>query len=297
MPEGHQQFDNQPPYQTIDVKPIAGALGAEVSGPDLSKPLDDDVFAEIRRAWLENNVIFFRDQDMTSDQYLAFAKRWGGIHLHPYMQGLPDHPEIFEIEKKEGDVRNFGNRWHTDQMFTAQPAMATMLYAKELPPVGGDTQFANLYLAYDALSDGMKEMLGRMKSVNNGDNKRRYGGLSRAERYKAQGSSMQTKVKDPGDIQTISEHPLIRTHPETGRKALYIGSHTEKFAGMTHEESEPLLNFLMEHSHRPEFTCRFSWEVGSVAFWDNRCSQHYAINDYSGGRRMHRITIQGDTPY
>jgi alpha-ketoglutarate-dependent taurine dioxygenase len=282
-------------YKTIEVERIAGALGAEVSGVDLSKPLDDVVFDEIHRAWLENQVLFFRDQEMTSQQYLAFAKRWGGIHLHPYMTGLNDHPEIFEIIKKEEDTQNFGGRWHVDQMFCPEPAKATMLYGRQVPDYGGDTLFANLYLAYDALSQGMKAMIAKLKTVNNGD--RRYGGKSRAERY-AHGGSMAPKVVREAGNDIVSEHPLVRTHPETGRRLLFIGSHSERFAGMTQEESAPLLEQLMAHSHQPELTCRFRWQAGSLAIWDNRCCQHNAVNDYNGKRRvMHRITIKGDTPF
>ena len=282
------------PYETIAVSRIAGALGAEISGVDLSQPLDDRTFAEIHRAWLEHQVIFFRDQTLSPAQYLAFAKRWGDIHLHPYMRGLDDHPEIFEIIKKEGDTTNFGGRWHSDQMFCPEPAKATMLYAHEVPTAGGDTLYANLYLAYETLSEGMKRMLAGLKTYNMGD--RKYGGKSRAERYVGQGD-MAPKVQAPNrDIN--SEHPLIRTHPETGRKALYIGTHSARFADMTEAESAPLIAYLMEHSHRPEFTCRFRWRPGSLALWDNRCCQHHAVNDYHGQRRrMHRITIKGDRPF
>jgi len=289
-----QDLPSDAPYEAIQVRRLAGAMGAEIFGVDLSKPLDDRTFAEIHRAWLENLVVFFRDQEMTPQQYLAFAKRWGDVHLHPYMRGMDDHPEIFEIIKKETDTQNFGGRWHSDQMFCPEPAKATMLYAHEVPAAGGDTMYSNLYLAYDALSDGMKRMLANVKTYNMGD--RKYGGKSRAERYAAQGS-MAPKVAPPNrDINT--EHPLIRTHPETGRKALYIGSHSARFADMTEEESAPLLQYLMDHSHSPEFTCRFRWQVGSLAIWDNRCCQHNAVNDYHGQRRrMHRITIAGDTPF
>ena len=282
------------PYERISVTPVAGAMGAEIGGVDL-RELDDETFAEIHSAFLNNNVIFFRDQKLTPAQYLGFAKRWGDIHLHPYMKGMPDHPEIFEIVKTETETKNFGNRWHTDQQFCPEPAKATMLYAQEVPEAGGDTMYSNLYDAYDALSDGMKDMLAPMKTYNMGD--RKYGGKSRAERYASGSDTMAGKVAPPKeDINSV--HPLIRTHPETGRKALYIGSHTARFDGMTTEESEPLRKFLMQHARRPEFTCRFRWQPGSIAIWDNRCSQHYAVNDYAGQRRrMLRITIQGDTPF
>lgn len=168
-----QDIQSDAPYEAITVNRIAGAMGAEISGVDLSKPLDDRTFGEIHRAWLENLVVFFRDQDITPQQYLAFAKRWGDIHLHPYMRGLEEHPEIFEIVKKETDTMNFGGRWHSDQMFCPDPAKATMLYAREVPKAGGDTMYSNLYLAYESLSDGMKRMLAGVKTYNMGD--RKYG--------------------------------------------------------------------------------------------------------------------------
>jgi len=292
MPEGVQLW-NRRPYETIEVKRLAGALGAEIFNIDLSKPLSDELLGEIYTAFVENQVIFFRDQDLTPDQYLAFAKRWGGIHLHPYMKGLDDYPEILELIKAETDTYAFGNSWHSDQMFAPKPAKLTMLYAKETPAYGGDTMFANLYMAYDTLSDGMKAAVSRLRGVNYGDRRKSEGGGSaRAARY-AGASGM--KMKDPGTQQTDSVHPLVRTHVDSGRKALYMGIHTQALDGFTPEESRVLLNQLQEHIKRPEFTCRFRWRPGSIALWDNRCCQHYAINDYAGQRRrMHRITIMGE---
>jgi len=271
-------------------------MGAEIQGVDLTA-LEDEVFDELYDAWLRHHVVVLRDQEITPDQQLAFALRFGEIHYHPYMKGMDDHPEILEIIKEPGDQYTFGSSWHTDQMFTAKPAMGTMLYALEVPPAGGDTLFANLYLAYDALSDGMKEMLSRMKTYSVGDRFKTAGGKSRKDDYKGT-SAMAGQVRDPGDVQTESEHPLIRTHPETGRKALYIGGHAQRFADMTDAESEPLLNYLKQHATRPEFTCRVRWEPGTLTFWDNRCTEHHAIGDYNGHRRVtHRITIKGDTPF
>jgi taurine dioxygenase len=283
-------------YRCIETRKIAGALGAEVSGVDLAQDLSDEVLAEVRAALLENLVIFFRDQRLTPERQLAFARRWGDIHLHPFMVGMEGHPEVLRIVKTPQDKKNFGGSWHTDQMFSPQPAMGTMLYAVEVPSAGGDTMFTNQYLAYEALSDGMKTMLGNLKTVCVGDNFKKNGGKSRKDMYPRQMSQMQ--VKDPGDVQTTSIHPLVRTHPETGRKALYIGGHVQYFDGMTDEESQPLIDFLMKHSIRPEFTCRFRWETGSLAFWDNRCTQHFAVNDYPAETRiMHRVTVRGDTPF
>ena len=285
-------------YQRIEVKRIAGALGAEIFGVDLAKPLDDATFAELHRAWLENLVIAIRGQDITPEQHIAFAQRWGKIHRHPFNAPMAGYPDIIEIFKRETDSFNHGGRWHSDQMYTPQPAKGTMLVCREMPPYGGDTMFANLYLAYDALSDAMKAMLAGLKGVANGDSKKHDSGMTRAQRAKA-GVGQMPQI-DPKDIkiQTISTHPVVRTHPETKRKVLYIGGHTERFHGMTDEESEPLTSYLMAHATRPEFTVRLRWEVGTVTLWDNRCTQHYALNDYHGARRrMLRVTIDGDRPY
>ncbi|MFT5172920.1 MAG: taurine dioxygenase [Gammaproteobacteria bacterium] len=283
-------------YQHLEVRPIAGAIGAEIHGVNLAA-LDDETFNEIHAVWLEHLVVFFRDQDISAQQQLDFALRFGDIHFHPFMRGMDDHPEVLEIVKEPSDPRTFGSVWHTDQMFNPKPAKATMLYAKETPSAGGDTMFANMYAAYDHLSAGMQTMVGDLKTFNVGDRFKHNGGKSRAERYGA-GSNMGTKVKDPGNVQTESAHPLVRTHPETGRKALYIGSHTQGLDGFEETEADPLLNYLREHATRPEFTCRFRWQVGSMAIWDNRCVQHRALADYPNERRrMHRITIAGDEPF
>ncbi|MDE2007039.1 MAG: TauD/TfdA family dioxygenase, partial [Rhodospirillales bacterium] len=255
----------------------------------------EDVLAELRAALLAHQVIFFRDQALTPDTQLAFARRWGEIHLHPFMRGLPDHPEVLEIVKRPTDTRNFGGAWHTDQMFAPAPAMGTILYAKEVPSAGGDTLFTNQYLAYESLSSGMRRLCDSLRTVCYGDGPKKYAGQSRREFYAGK-TTMQ--VKDPGDVQTTSVHPLVRTHPETGRKALYIGGHVQHFEDMTDEESKPLIAFLTAHSTRPEFTCRFRWETGSLAFWDNRCTMHFAINDYPAETRiMHRVTVKGDAPF
>jgi taurine dioxygenase len=280
----------------IDVRPVSGALGAELSGVDLAQDLDDQTFGAIYQALLDHNVIFFRDQDITPEQQIAFAKRFGAIHHHPFVAGLEKHPEIIAITKTETETKNFGGSWHVDQMFCPEPAKITMLYGKEIPAAGGDTLFANLYLAYDGLSPAMQAALADVKTVNIGNKANRHAGVSRADRYGKLYSAMQ--AKDPGDAVTNAEHPLIRRHPGTGRKCLFIGSHTQQFAGMTLEESEPLLNFLKAHTVKPEYTCRFRWQVGSMAIWDNRCSLHTAVNDYTGSRRVvHRVTIKGDRPY
>jgi taurine dioxygenase len=289
------------PYHRIEVRPIAGALGAEIGGVNLSA-LDDETFGEIKAAWFEHLVVFFRGQDITPGQQIAFARRFGEIHHHPYMKGMDEHPDILEIIKEEGDTKAFGEVWHTDQMFNPKPAKATILYAKETPDAGGDTMFANMYLAYETLSEPMRAMLQGVKTFNVGDRRKLQSDktgipITREERYVGN-AKMAAKVRDPGDLQTESAHPIVRTHPETGRKALYISNHTQGLEGFKPAEALPIIDFLRTHAVEPEFTCRLRWQVGTLAIWDNRCAQHRALNDYQGKRRrMHRITIAGDAPF
>jgi taurine dioxygenase len=287
-------------YRRIDVKPIAGALGAEIRGVDLGT-LDDATFSEIKAAWLQHLVVFFRDQRISPAQQIAFAKRFGEIHHHPFMKGMDEHPDILEIIKEEDDSKAFGEVWHTDQMFNPKPAKATILYAKETPDAGGDTMFANMYLAYETLSEPMKALLKDVRTWNVGDRKKlgRSGEVATTREGRYSGNAkMAAKLRDPGDLETEASHPLVRTHPETGRKALYLSNHTQTLDGFRPTEARPILEFLANHAVEPEFTCRFRWAVGSLAIWDNRCTQHRALNDYAGKRRrMHRITIAGDAPF
>jgi taurine dioxygenase len=271
---------------SIEVRPLTGALGAELFGVDLSQPLDDTVFGAVHQALLDYGVVFFRDQAITPAQQMAFARRWGEVHLHPHMPCLPDHPGIIEIVKKESDTTVFGANWHTDQMFTPTPARVTMLYAKQVPPAGGDTMFASLGRAYDALSEGMKKLLADVRTI------------SIYDKLKTRPAAM--KPTAPEIAPEPAEHPLVRTHPETGRKSLYLchGGITRRIKDMTEDESRPLLDYLLAHATRPEYTCRFRWQVGSLAVWDNRQVLHYPVNDYYGYRRvMHRITIQGERTF
>ncbi|HXZ91754.1 MAG TPA: TauD/TfdA family dioxygenase [Burkholderiales bacterium] len=273
----------------MQLRRIAGALGAEVSGLDLVRPLTDGQAAALRAAWLEHLVLFFRDQPLMPAQYMAFARRIGQPVEYPFVRGIEGYPEIIEVKKLEHETVNFGGIWHSDTAYLEEPPMASMLLAREVPPYGGDTLFANMYLAYETLSEGMRRMLDPLTAINS--SARADVTRTREDRLKSDGRSAAKK-------EYVAEHPVVRTHPETGRKALYVNvAHTARFGGMTEEESAPLLEYLYRHQTRPEFTCRFSWRVGSLALWDNRCTQHNPVNDYHGYRRlMHRITLGGDRP-
>ena len=276
----------------ISVAPIAGALGAEVGGIDLGTELSDAEVAAIRQALLDHCVVFFRDQDFDTEVHKRLARRFGEIFVHPFFVSDTD-PEVVTIVREPGDTRIVGEDWHSDTQMMAEPPMGAILIAMEVPEFGGDTLFANQYLAYEALSDGMKRLLDGLKAVNSD---RLVAGPAAAERSANRATKART---DDAWRETANVHPVVRTHPETGRKALYVNhSYTIRFDGMSEDESRPLLDWLMDWGHRPEFTCRFRWREGSVAFWDNRCSKHIAIDDIRDARRvMRRVQIAGDRPY
>ena len=273
----------------LQVKKIAGALGAEVLGVDLSTPLSSELARAMRAVLLEHLVMFFRDQRLSVVQFLAFARSFGKPIEYPLIKGLPDFPDVIEVSKFENEKANFGGVWHTDTAYLELPPMGSMLLAREVPPVGGDTLFANQYLAYEALSPGLRRMLEGLVAVNSS---------TKADASRTREDRVRKDGREDAKEEYLAEHPVVRTHPETGRKALYVNvAHTVRFKGLTDEESAPLLNYIFQHQTRPEFTCRFSWQVGSLAFWDNRCALHNAVNDYHGHRRvMHRITLAGDKP-
>jgi taurine dioxygenase len=274
----------------LDIRPLSGAIGAEIFGVDLVQELDADTVAAIRRAWLDHLVIFFRDQELPPARLLALARRFGEPIEYPFVKGIDGFPEITPVVKLEHERVNFGGLWHSDTTYLETPPMGTMLVAREVPPYGGDTLFANMYLAYESLSPGMRRLLDRLVAVNSS---------AKADTTKTREDRMRDGgARDDARAEYVAEHPTVRTHPETGRKALYVnGGHTVRFQDMTEEESAPLLRFLFAHQTRAEFTCRFRWEVGSLAFWDNRCAQHNPINDYHGFRRvMHRVTLAGGKP-
>lgn len=275
--------------EAIRVVPFSTALGASIEGVDLSRPLSDEDFAVIRQAFLDHGVIFFRDQQLTPEQHIAFAKRWAPIDINRFFKPVPGYPEIAEVRKEPGQTSNIGGSWHTDHSYDASPAMGSMLLAREVPPQGGDTLFANMSLAYEALSDGMKRTLESLKAVHStGHIFGAGGGYARIPDTGDRIGNTQAAVQE-------SVHPVVIRHPDTGRKTLYVNSaFTVRFDGWTAAESEGLLKTLYQHAGRPEFSCRFSWQAGSMAFWDNRATWHFALNDYHGQRRlMHRITIQG----
>jgi taurine dioxygenase len=281
-------------YQRIDVRPLTGAMGAKIHGVDLSKPLDDTTYNEIQRALVEHLAIFFRDQDLTPAQYVAFGRRFGTMDPHPLIKGMPGQPEILEIIREKTDRHIFAEGWHSDVSWKERPVVGTMLYGVEIPDVGGDTLFANQYLAYEGLSDAMKRMLAGVKAVHSA-------GMAYSSRELAERTSYPDKMMV--DLKVAAQgqcaHPIVRTHPVTGRKALYVSEGwTSHIEGMTPKESAPLLNFLYAHSTRPEYCCRFRWHNKSLAFWDNRIAMHTPIDDYFGKRRhLWRITLGGERPY
>jgi taurine dioxygenase len=271
----------------LTVNPVAGACGAVIDGVDL-RELTDGLNADIRKAWLDHGVVFFRDQDLTPEQFLAFADTIGERARYPFVPGVDGYPDIIAVMKLPHETVNFGGIWHSDTAYLDEPPMATMLLARETPPAGGDTLYASQYAAYDALSDAMKEMLSPLKAVNSS---------AMADVSKTREDRIKDANAEPAKDYEAA-HPVVRTHPESGRKALYVNvAHTARFDGMTVDESRGLLQYLFAHQVRPEFTCRFQWQPGSLALWDNRCVQHNPVNDYHGYKRvMHRITLRGDRP-
>ncbi len=277
------------PDTTITVTKIAGAIGAEIGGVDLRRELADETIAEIYRAWNEHVVLFFRDQDISSAQYLAFAERIGRPIEYPFIQGIEGFPVITPVIKREHEHINFGGMWHSDTTYLEVPPKGTFLLARELPPFGGDTLFANQYLAYEALSAGLKKTVDQLTGISSS---------AKADVSKSREDRIAQSPAKHAKETFEAHHPVVRTHPETGRKALYINpGHTVRFDGWSEDESAPLLHWLHQHQVRPEFTCRFQWRPASLALWDNRAALHFPVNDYHGYKRiMHRITLQGDRP-
>ena len=273
----------------MDIQPIAGALGAEISGVDLRNPISPALAAQLRAAFLQHKVIFLRRQPLTPQQFLRFAEAVGTPIEYPFVKGIEGFPMIIEVKKLEHEKVNFGGVWHSDTTYLQEPPLGSMLLSREVPPYGGDTLFANQELAYERLSDTMKQVLAPLVGISSS---------AKADVSKTREDRIKSDGKEGKPSEYRAEHPIVRTHPETGRKSLYVNeAHTSGIVGMTDAESAPLLQFLFAHQVRPEFTCRFRWDADCIAFWDNRCAMHNPVNDYHGFKRlMHRITLQGTRP-
>lgn len=280
-------------YTRIEVKPLSDSVGAEVFGVDLREDLGNETFAEVRQAFLEHGVVFFRDQELTPEQHIAFAEKWGPININRFFAAVDGYPQIAEVLKEPEQKHNIGSRWHTDHTYDAEPALGSALYAKEVPKSGGDTLYASMAAAFEALSDGLKDTLRGLNARHS--SRLAFGGKRyTSEQHKKE---MQGRIGNPHLATQDAVHPVVIRHPETGRETLYVNeSFTLGFEGWTDEESAALLGYLYEHSIQEQFICRFKWEEGSLALWDNRATWHRALNDYHGERRyMHRITIEGSS--
>ena len=275
-------------FETIEVRPLSRALGAEIHGVDLADGLSEARFAEIRRAFGRHGAIFLRDQDLTPEQHLAFAEPWGRVNVNRFFKPVEGWPMIAEVRKEPDQQTNIGGSWHTDHSYDEVPALGSLLYAREVPDVGGDTLFASMYAAYETLSEGLKRTLEGLKAWHSSRHVFGTGNMDHETRRDG-------RVRNPELATQDALHPVVIRHPESGRKALYVNpGFTVRFDGWTEAESKPLLDYLYGHAARPEFTCRFRWEAGSLGLWDNRATWHFAMNDYPGQRRlMHRITIEG----
>jgi taurine dioxygenase len=275
-------------HAALAVRPVSAAVGAEILGLDLADTLSAATIDAIRQALFQYGVVFFRDQKLTPEQHIAFARRFGEINVNRFFKTVDGYPMIAEVRKEPEQTGNIGGGWHTDHSYDQAPAMGSILYAREVPETGGDTLFASMYAAYDALSDGLKRTLDGLQALHSS---RHVFGV---EAYAGRGD-LKGRYLNPEAATQDAIHPVVVRHPGSGRKALYVNAaFTMRIVGWTDEESRPLLQYLYQHAARPEFTYRFQWREGSLAFWDNRCTWHYALNDYHGHRRLlHRITVEG----
>ena len=267
-------------YQCIQVKPLTPRIGAEIYGVDLCAPLSDAVFAEIYQAWMRHLVVFFRDQPMTPQQHLAFGQRFGELHVHPAAPYAEGNPALMQIHTDKDSSRNNGEGWHSDVSADEEPPMASILHLHQTPSHGGDTLWANMYEAYAALSPPIQALLEELSALHVADYSGFYG------------------THAPQRESPSAVHPVVRTHPVTGRKALFVNSgFTKRIKGLNRDESDGILNMLFAHIKNPNFHCRFQWQPDSVALWDNRCTQHLAVWDYyPQTRRGIRVTIKGRRP-
>lgn len=274
----------------ISVRKLSPSVGAEIDRIDLSRPLASHEKLAIDEALGRHGVVFFRDQNLTPDQHIRFAAQFGPININRFFKSIDGHPEIAEVRKEPHQEANIGGLWHTDHSYDQIPAKGSILYALEVPEVGGDTLFASMYAAYEHLSDGLKHTLQGLRAVHS--SRHVFGAESKTH---AGENDLKGRILNPELATQDAVHPVVITHPDTGRKALYVNPNfTLRFEGWTAEESRSLLSYLYDHAKREEFVGRFQWRPGSVAFWDNRSTWHLALNDYQGERRLlHRITIDG----
>ncbi len=273
----------------FDIVHLAPFIGTEITGLDLSKPVAPDALVELRILWLERKVLFFRDQILTPDEQIAFTRQFGEVDKYPFLTGIEGNPLVAPVLKLPEETINFGGVWHSDTTYLETPAGGASLYALEIPPVGGDTIFCNMGTAYETLDQDIKDTIDTLKAHNTS---------SKA----AVSKTRVNRVADRGDSSAPEEfnslHPVVRTHPESGERTLFVNeAHTVRFEGWTEEDSEGLLHRLYMHARKPEFQCRFRWSPGAVVIWDNRSSHHYPINDYHGYRRLlHRVSLKGSVP-
>ncbi|MCE7798010.1 TauD/TfdA family dioxygenase [Sphingobium sufflavum] len=268
-------------YELLDVRPMTKRIGAEIFGVDLSQPLGNQAYSEIHTALMQHQVIFFRDQALTHDAHKAFARSFGDLAIHSGVKGLDDHPEVVAIHADENSKFVAGEKWHSDLSCDPEPPMGSILHMHTLPDHGGDTLFASMYAAYDALSPAMKRFLEPLTAVHDGNHV-----------YKA-------IFPDSTKTYPCNSHPVVRTHPVTGRKLLFVNSsYTTRVNELSKEESQAILAFLFQHVQNPNFHVRFRWQRDSLAFWDNRCTQHFAVWDYFPDVRSgYRVTVAGDKPF
>lgn len=270
----------------LTIERSSSRVGAEITGVDL-RDLTDADFHTIRENFHEHGVVFFRDQSLTPEDHIAFAKRFGDINVNRFFKPVAGHPQIAEVLKEPDQLVNIGGGWHTDHSYDTEPALGSILYAREVPPLGGDTLFASMAAAFDALSPDFQRMLVGLRAVHSSRHVFGDAGAARA------GTS--DRIGNSAAATQDVEHPVVIRHPDTGKGCLYVNpGFTLRIVGWSAEESQALLAFLYQHAAQPIFATRFHWEVGSIAMWDNRSTWHYALNDYQGHRRyMHRITVEG----
>lgn len=273
----------------FDTEPLTPFIGSKITGLDLSQPIPPNTLADLRKVWLERKMIYFLDQKLTPDEQLAFTRQFGEVNKYPFLNGIEGNPLVAPVLKLPEETINFGGVWHSDTTYLETPAAGASLYALELPPVGGDTIFCNMQTAYESLSQEIKDQI---------DGRKAYFTSGKA----AVSKTRMPRISDSGDSSApevfTAIHPVVRTHPESGEKTLFVHeAHTVRFEDCTEEESEPLLNQLYLHARKPEFQCRLRWSEGMVVLWDNRSTHHYPINDYNGFRRLlHRVSLKGDRP-